>query len=656
MTHRVKRVRHWMRKQLDSLYQFWQGVLEKYPIIVTVYTIFSWISIFVFLLSFIFLEDSRTVFVQFLWSFYVLLQFWLICRSKTLPWKRYVAFFLAGAWLVAPFTNGVVQLFHLVFGGQTSDLWSTAVLTPIAEEVFKLIPVGVYLFLSRRASSLSLSDYVLIGAATGAGFQFLEETARRLTSGFIGYGQSLFGQVIQWDVFSLFPGYFEESFLPTRMTSSHAVLTALVVLGIGIAVRWRRRLNLFAYAIPVVFLALVTLDHAVWNGQYRFPDWVLSVHDALGNGYAAKPLLLLLIACAVAHDYWVLNRIRQELPLLNGEVRLNPFSELWVLCRAFVKERYTIGYLWAFYRERKELGFTLLYGNDEARENLPSLQESVRKWYIPLIALACVCVITFTLIVWVGTWVTSDPACFACLFDGLQRWWDGLEWYEKGALVLGAFALSYPLLGFWSAVGLATTAVGIAGSGREIADVIRHPDKLRDPEYALAAIVAVGLSRIPGARIVTRKVLPTASGLTRYELTTAAGLTYRVTLGSRGELRSVFAKIEPHHIGRGSNTNQASRDFARSLGKPTDDAGHGIGRNLGGPGGKTSFNIFPQSPHVNRGAFQQFEQQIVRAVQSGKDVFVRVVPKYAPGATRPHEIYYYVRIDGKTVLRVFPNP
>ena len=434
------------------------------------------------------------------------------------------------------------------------------------------------------------------------------------------------------------------------------MLTALVVLGIGIAVRSRSQLKQFAYIIPGTLLFLAILDHAVWNGQYRFPDWIIAFHDQLGNGYATKPLLLLLIALVITYDYWVMNRIRSELPRFNGEAVLNPFSELWHIARSFIRERYKLGYLWAFYRERRELAFTLLFGNDEAKERIDPLKESVQKWFVPLTVFVGICFMAVFLAGWTAIWMTSDSACFACLFDGLQRWWDGLEWYEQGAIALGAFALTFPLLGFWSAVGLATTTVGIAASGREIADIIRHPEKLRNPEYALAAAVAIGLNRIPGGRIVSRRMLSTASGLSRYELTTASGLTYRATLGSRGELRSVFAKIEPHHIGRGTNTNQSSRRFARSLGKPTDDAGHGIGRNLGGPGGKTSLNIFPQSPHVNRGAFQQFEQQIVNAVQNGKDVFVRVVPKYAPGATRPHEVYYYVRIDGKTILRIFQNP
>ena len=67
-------------------------------------------------------------------------------------------------------------------------------------------------------------------------------------------------------------------------------------------------------------------------------------------------------------------------------------------------------------------------------------------------------------------------------------------------------------------------------------------------------------------------------------------------------------------------------------------------------------NIFPQAASVNRGVFNQFEQKTVGEVQAGKTVFVRVVPHYQLGATRPFEILYQVRINGHTISRTFLNP
>jgi RHS repeat-associated protein len=124
----------------------------------------------------------------------------------------------------------------------------------------------------------------------------------------------------------------------------------------------------------------------------------------------------------------------------------------------------------------------------------------------------------------------------------------------------------------------------------------------------------------------------------------------------QGQLLAAYARIEPYHIGTGTPTTDAARVFARGLGLPTDDAGHAIGNNLGGLGGVTSGNIFPQAPSVNRGAFAQFEQQIARQVLAGNEVFVGVVPQYAPGATRPFSISYQVSVNGIFVRRIFPNP
>jgi hypothetical protein len=133
-------------------------------------------------------------------------------------------------------------------------------------------------------------------------------------------------------------------------------------------------------------------------------------------------------------------------------------------------------------------------------------------------------------------------------------------------------------------------------------------------------------------------------------------LAPRFRTGSNGRLESAFARIEPQHIGTGTGTNDATRLFARTFGNATDDAGHAIGRNLGGSGTDIS-NIIPQSPNVNRGAFRQFEQQITRQVEAGNRVFVRVVPRYeSAAATRPNQIVYQVRVNGETITRTFDNP
>jgi YD repeat-containing protein len=129
----------------------------------------------------------------------------------------------------------------------------------------------------------------------------------------------------------------------------------------------------------------------------------------------------------------------------------------------------------------------------------------------------------------------------------------------------------------------------------------------------------------------------------------------RFVAGFNGRLESAFAKIEKQHIGTGTETNPTTRLFARAFGKETDDAGHAIGKNLGGSGTDIS-NIIPQAPNINRGAFRDFEKQVAREVEAGNEVFVRVVPKYeSANVTRPSEIVYQLRVNGNTITRTFKN-
>jgi hypothetical protein len=472
------------------------------------YTIFSWLSLTAFVLSLFFIKDSRTMMVQYFWSFYVLLQFWFLCRSKTLPWKPVVLFVLAGVFLVVPFTALTVNAVHALIGGKTSDTWSVAVITPIFEELWKLLPLGVFLLFSRRASALSLSDYTLIGAATGVGFQLMEELSRRwLNSGILGskLGYSftmLGGETIHWDLFALFPGRFEESLLPTMMSVGHPVHTAMIALACGIAYRLRTRLTRRAFLFPALILLWSILDHAAYNGQNKLPDWLFTLHEWDGNGYKTQPAFLMMLVASLFADYWSLNKVRRRLPALPNELLLNPFSELWNIVTALFLDRWKFGYWLGFYRERRELGFNLLYGNEEAAGRQERVRERMKVLYRVLTSLAAVLLVV-GLFAGMEAYSGGDgTACFACLFDSLQNWWDRLEWYEQGAIVLGALALSLLFVGFWPAVGIALTTSGIAGSGHEIAGYIRDPKKLLTPENALAVAAGIILSRIPFGRVL----------------------------------------------------------------------------------------------------------------------------------------------------------
>ena len=115
--------------------------------------------------------------------------------------------------------------------------------------------------------------------------------------------------------------------------------------------------------------------------------------------------------------------------------------------------------------------------------------------------------------------------------------------------------------------------------------------------------------------------------------------------------------VTPSDLHTGTPTNQATRDFARSLGGKYDDAGHVRASRLGGSGTHTH-NIFPQSITVNREKMRKFEEEIADIIEkeglSGK---ATITPSYRGGSTRPSKIKYEVIFsDGSKLKKTLPNP
>lgn len=80
----------------------------------------------------------------------------------------------------------------------------------------------------------------------------------------------------------------------------------------------------------------------------------------------------------------------------------------------------------------------------------------------------------------------------------------------------------------------------------------------------------------------------------------------------------LYASVGAAHLRTGTATNRAVRDWVQQeVGRPTDDAGHIIGKNQGGLG-TVWWNIFPQNFNFNRGVFSQdFEKMIHEAALAG---------------------------------------
>jgi len=131
-------------------------------------------------------------------------------------------------------------------------------------------------------------------------------------------------------------------------------------------------------------------------------------------------------------------------------------------------------------------------------------------------------------------------------------------------------------------------------------------------------------------------------------------VTTDVRRGVAGQPLKATATITKGDLKSGTATNQSSRAWARMMDNSDDDAGHIIGKLLGGSGGKDG--VLPQLKGINRGQFRAFESQVANVVQKKGAVDVEVNFIYGNGGTRPTSITYDVFHQGEKILEgIFGN-
>ncbi len=88
-------------------------------------------------------------------------------------------------------------------------------------------------------------------------------------------------------------------------------------------------------------------------------------------------------------------------------------------------------------------------------------------------------------------------------------------------------------------------------------------------------------------------------------------------------IQLAFARLDNDRIGRnthgGSPTTRRATRWARSIGKPTDNAGHAIAFMFGGSGRHEDGNIFPQEPTANTVNQRNVEMQVRNLAQAKRD-------------------------------------
>jgi len=129
--------------------------------------------------------------------------------------------------------------------------------------------------------------------------------------------------------------------------------------------------------------------------------------------------------------------------------------------------------------------------------------------------------------------------------------------------------------------------------------------------------------------------------------------------GGKAVISSAEVHFTKNDLDKGSEPDDQVRKYARGLGDPNDDAGHIYANELGGFA--VPINIFPQSPHINRGIYRSFEQQIYKCLKSGgaKEAILKWQFTYSStSSTRPNGVTYQASFDAgcKDMKKQFDNP
>ncbi|PID53104.1 MAG: hypothetical protein CSB46_10045, partial [Micrococcales bacterium] len=258
---------------------------------------------------------------------WVLLAWVLMARTRTLRvTTAFRVFALAIPWSVAIGAISWWLTVSLAGLPSVSGVGGTVVVASIVEEVLKLAPLAaVALLAPGRARRFAVADWALAGFASGSAFELVEESVRRvhLMAGKHGIldicrYQSGYERLRCYDVPEFGVNPFGSGFAGDPPYAGHAVMTALVSVALGLAIRLvRGRLvgpvgRIVVWGLPAVVLAVVMVDHAGRNAgrssggwgsvQEAVPVGIRLFHTASGGGHGREALLFVLLCIGMVLD------------------------------------------------------------------------------------------------------------------------------------------------------------------------------------------------------------------------------------------------------------------------------------------------------------------------------------------------------------------
>jgi hypothetical protein len=216
---------------------------------------------------------------------------------RTLGWRPLVGAALTGFLALTGMCILVARPVVVALG--QSSVFATGIWVPVTEELFKAIPLIVVVMVAVRRSSVrpSALDVMLLGAWTGAGFALYENAV-------LGRGGFHLTAVPVLSLF--FPSETNGSAVGLAVVQTgHLVHSALIGLGLGVALLYRKRMRqVWIAAVVVVFAVL--LEHIGQNalalGHVNTTVGRLMLFVTL-NGRLSSILLLVGIACVLTVEW-----------------------------------------------------------------------------------------------------------------------------------------------------------------------------------------------------------------------------------------------------------------------------------------------------------------------------------------------------------------
>ena len=280
-------------------------------------TLAAWAAIIVLIVVFASVPGTSRVLPVTLGLGWLLVQLCFLARSRTVTFAVCLRVAVLGALVCLPAV--LAERFVLARLGTTAtDPVAIVQVGAPVEEVAKLVPVVVvWWFARRRFRRMAAVDYLLLAAASGAGFQLVENTVLMLvsngTANLVGFPRFHF--------FDVLPGFTNGIGV---QFAGQAVLTGLVGGCAGIAAVGRRRYGLKLWLLPAAALGIVIFAHLSFDALISGLHLVGGSDVAfafLGHGYLLRPLFMLVLIGCVLLDHRAFRTVDDVVPPLPGVPR-----------------------------------------------------------------------------------------------------------------------------------------------------------------------------------------------------------------------------------------------------------------------------------------------------------------------------------------------